>query len=102
MVIAPLGIMYLADYLKKHSYQPEIFHLTSENCLDFLPNIINPRPLFVGFSVFTGNAMAENVALSKKIKEFDPSIPIVWGNAHPSMVPEGTLKEDFDSYLRSC
>jgi radical SAM superfamily enzyme YgiQ (UPF0313 family) len=95
MVIAPLGIMYLADYLKRHGYHPEIFHLTSENYLDSLPNIITPRPLFVGFSVFTGNAMVENVTLSKKIKEVDPSIPIVWGNAHPSMVPEGTLKESF-------
>ena len=39
------------------------------------------------------NRSAE-VKFSKVIKEFDKSIPIVWGGAHPTLLPEMTLKDE--------
>lgn len=104
MHVPPLGIMYLGDALKKKGYRTKIFHISEHygqrdeqiirNVRKYFQIILNEKPLFVGFSVLTGVGIRSAVALSRMIKK-SSSIPVVWGNVHPSLLPEQCLGEDY-------
>lgn len=57
------------------------------------------NPQLVGFSVSVGGIIYEAIAQSIEFKRLDPSIKVVWGNVHPSMLPEQTLAEDYVDYV---
>lgn len=90
----PLGLLYVANALKKNGFNVKILHIPSNKVSDYVQEVVDLQPLFVGFSVFTGEAMRDYAWLSRKIKSLSPS-PIVWGNAHPSLLPEQCLSEDY-------
>ena len=52
------------------------------------------KPICVGITSMTGEQIRRGKIFSKVIKEFDKSIPIVWGGAHPTLLPEMTLKDE--------
>lgn len=90
----PLGLLYVANALKKNGFDAKIFHIPSDKLSMYVPQIVELYPLFVGFSVFTGEAMRDYAWLCKSIKSLS-SAPIVWGNAHPSLLPAQCLKEEY-------
>ncbi|MFC1866766.1 B12-binding domain-containing radical SAM protein [Thermodesulfobacteriota bacterium] len=90
----PLGLLYVANALIKSGFDVKIFHIPANNVSDYVQKIVELRPMFVGFSVFTGEAMRSYAWLCRKIKSLS-DVPIVWGNAHPSLMPEQCLKEDY-------
>jgi radical SAM superfamily enzyme YgiQ (UPF0313 family) len=61
---------------------------------EILKSIMDHKPRLVGFSCLTGPSLSKAAALSRKIKPHS-SIPVVWGGAHPSMLPEQTLMNDY-------
>ncbi|UCB56938.1 MAG: B12-binding domain-containing radical SAM protein [Candidatus Omnitrophota bacterium] len=100
-VYNPLGLLYVGSYLKNNGYdvELEIVPLKSFTEDSFVERkakkIAEGNYLFVGFSVLTGPQTKFSAILSKKIKEFDNKLPIVWGGVHPSLVREQTLKEPY-------
>jgi len=97
----PLGLLYVGSYLKNNGYDVklEIIHSTMFKNDSFCENkareIEKEGYLFVGFSVLTGPQTKYSATLSKKIKEFNKDLPIVWGGIHPSLMYEQTLKEKY-------
>ena len=99
----PLGLAYLAAYLKQAGFQPYIvdFNTCRMSDSDF-EGLLKSRPwLFIGISFMT-NQFADAVRLSEKIKGILPDILLVGGGPHPSSIPERTLREikGFDIVVR--
>ena len=94
----PMGLMYIANSLKKNKFNVKIYHIASNKIENYVDEIIQMNPIFVGFSVFTGEAMRSYASMSRLIKK-KSKIPVVWGNAHPSLMPEQCLGEDYIDYI---
>jgi radical SAM superfamily enzyme YgiQ (UPF0313 family) len=90
----PYGIVYLAAFLRKHSYKVII---CDRRCAteDFYALLDGFRPDAVGVSVMTGSIIVDAVEVSKAVKRFNPRVPVVWGGIHPTLLPFQTLQEDF-------
>src|SRR3989339_5750 len=91
----PSGLLYLGNSLKKAGYEVTVFHIVENEIDETVEKIINLKPSYVGFSVFTGYPCYTSSIMSKKIKERNSNIPVIWGGIHPSLTPEECLKEKF-------
>jgi len=93
-VAQPLGLAMLAAYIRGHNFSVEI--LDSE-VLDLSPEetvdeIVEHRPKFVGFTVFTTKMTAANEIL-ELLRKRAPYIKTIIGGHHCSAIPEETLAE---------
>ena len=94
MTNPPLGLLYVGDALKKAGYEVKVLHYSSEDALNHVAEIVQSKPLFIGFSAFTAGGIKDTVLMCKEIKRVS-NIPIVWGNAHASLTPEQCLRESY-------
>lgn len=99
MRIAPLAHLFVGGALKREGYEPKVFHINSENLNKAVKDILSIDPMFVGFSVITGNQTRESANLSRMLKKEKPELPIIWGGVHPSLLPKETVKEDYIDYV---
>jgi radical SAM superfamily enzyme YgiQ (UPF0313 family) len=90
----PYGVVYLAAFLRDRGYNLIICdrRCTDENFYSLLDDF---KPDVVGISVMTGNTIVDAIEASITVKKFKPSIPVVWGGVHPTLLPFQTLQEDF-------
>ena len=51
-------------------------------------------PVCVGITTMTGEQIRRGKIFAKVVREFNKNIPIVWGGAHPTLLPEMTIKDD--------
>lgn len=93
---APYGILYIAASLEKAGLSVKVFHEwgTPGNTRRIVEEVVQAKPLFVGFSCLTGPELLPTIKASRMIKETS-SIPVVWGGVHPTMMPEQTLQGDY-------
>jgi anaerobic magnesium-protoporphyrin IX monomethyl ester cyclase len=87
----PLGLLYIGTALKKNNNDVKIIHESAEKISSIVSEIERFKPELVGMSVFTGYHNTDYLELSKTLKR--KGYKIVWGNAHPSILPEQTLQE---------
>ena len=71
----PFGIMYVADALEKVGFSCRLFHETEEYLEEFVAQVAEERPLFVGFSTITGPQLKPTIEASKRVHEL--GIPVV-------------------------
>lgn len=92
----PYGILYLASALEQAGFSVKLIHEkgTAPQVGRIVEDVIQTKPLFVGFSCLSGPSLSPAILASKKIKEAS-SIPIVWGGVHSTMLPEQTLESGF-------
>jgi len=88
----PLGLLYVGDALKKSGKEVKLYHICEDSIYDYVQEITDLKPIWVGFSVNTGWSMKAALELSREIKKC-ADVPVVWGNAHPTFMPEQCLKE---------
>ncbi len=92
----PLGMLYLGNSLKRNGYHVEAFHVVEDNIDKVLSEIDLGDTLFVGVcSIMTGFSLRCAINFSKKIKENNPNVPVVWGGTQPTAIPEVCLQGDF-------
>lgn len=86
--VDPMGIMYIASYVRKHSPHIEVeiidAFLEKYTLDETLGEILQKRPGIVGISTVTANGH-ETFELGKKIKELLPETCVVLGNLHASI-----------------
>ncbi len=90
---APLGILYIAAFLRQHRGKVAVCDLASEpkeRWADLLP----PAEVY-GLSLTTGD-MPIGREIAALIRELYPRSLLVAGGAHPSALPEDTLRHGFD------
>ena len=106
--VESLAIEFLSSYLKSKGHQVDIvfdptsfatetIHLDKlSQKLDIknelVQQIIEKKPDFVGFSVFTLNYQ-RTLKIAKILKKKQPNLPIIFGGIHPTSVPELVIKE---------
>ncbi|MBM3244783.1 MAG: radical SAM protein [Candidatus Omnitrophica bacterium] len=99
-VLPPLGLAYLAGYLRKYSYPVKIIDApglgagmeeTVKLAARFAPDVIG----------ITSNSALYSRArvLSKKLKEALPSVKIVFGGYHPTFLGEEVLADDYVDFI---
>jgi radical SAM superfamily enzyme YgiQ (UPF0313 family) len=100
MTRPPSGILYVGGYLKARSYPVMVHHIREAEIGRAVDAILSdPSILFVGFSIMTGKQVALSADMSTQLKSRDPSVTIVWGGIHPSLMPEECLQYIFVDYV---
>ena len=90
---SPLGILYLAAYLRRESdAQVDIFDLTfRKKPFDYLrEGLSNQRYDVVGLSVMT-SMLHDAERASAIARETNPQALVLWGGPHPTVLPDDTL-----------
>ena len=55
--------------------------------------------LCVGITSWSGDMINHALKLAKHVRSIDGSIPIIWGGAHPSLLPEQTCSPKDIDYI---
>ncbi len=102
-ISVPIGIGYLAGYLVKHGRRVKILDeeivCVSEPLLDECTRLFE-RPYIFGFSCLTAG-IARGLELAGLIKKRYPHSIVIFGNIHPTVMPNDVLKdEDVDIVVR--
>ena len=82
----PLSLLHVSSPLMREGYHVRIFDMRVENYEDFDIG----EPIFVGLSCMSGQQIRYGLKLAHKVREQNPSCPIVWGGVHPTLLPEQT------------
>lgn len=93
----PDDILSMAAVLEKYGHEVQIYdnNVDSRQPKDF----VSFNPGIVGFSVLTGPHITSAIAQSIEFKKIIPGVKVVWGNVHPSFLPEQTLSEPYIDYV---
>jgi radical SAM superfamily enzyme YgiQ (UPF0313 family) len=95
----PVSLLYLASGVVKAGYNTRVFDFRiDKNWREVLNREIDGETLLVGITVMAGLPIRNVVDISRFIKDrFD--VPIVYGGAHPTIVPDIILKEPYVDYI---
>lgn len=94
MILPPLGLAYLASYLRNDGIEVRIIDLAAIDASDddATYQISREMPDIVGITAAT-NTVDEAFNLAEITKEIFPKIPVVIGGPHASILPEDTLRQ---------
>ncbi|MFH1511395.1 MAG: radical SAM protein [Candidatus Woesearchaeota archaeon] len=97
---APLGILYIATYLRKNGYDVDVYDTTfHKNKSELLGMLASKNYDFVGFSLMT-TMLRDSLQIAAYIKSCNPKTKIVFGGPHPTVMAEETLKhKDVDAVV---
>ncbi|MDV2989946.1 MAG: radical SAM protein [Dehalogenimonas sp.] len=95
--VFPNSLLYIAVVLEQAGhevliYDNQVDRRDPEDFQEFNPDI-------VGFSVLTGPIIREALDQSAAFKRLNPKVKIVWGSAHPSVLPEQTIAEEVIDFV---
>ncbi len=108
-VYQPIGLAYIASYLRKHGHEVNIVDAISEGWKEggrywglsperTLARVKASNPDLIGMSVpFSSNTDA-SFEVARLIKE-RLGVPLVLGGAHPSVLPEKTMRDSGADYV---
>jgi len=92
-----IGLKYLHYYLLENGHQSSILYLPNLNLNDFRQRdnikefIFSANPGLIGISLMSdGYYLA--CSLTKYLRGFNSSIPIIWGGVHPTISPDNCLE----------
>lgn len=96
----PLSLIYAAADSVQNGYTVKIFdcRLYPHTWKEKIDHIMKDGCRLVGLSVMTGNPITTSLEISRFIKK-NYGVPIVWGGAHPTILPEQTLENNFIDYV---
>ncbi len=91
----PLALIAVAAPLLEAGYQVDIVDTALED--DYVSAVLQRMPgaLCLGISLITGPMIRGAVQVGEAVKERFPTVPIVVGGWHPSILPEQTLEASF-------
>lgn len=88
----PLAALYIGSMLKANGFTVQVIdQRVDDRWADTLRRALAERPLWVGISSMTGLQIKWGLAAAQIVRQADPTIPIVWGGVHPTILPEQTL-----------
>lgn len=91
--VPPLGILYLATFLKEHGHQSYVFDVNFSKQADAIQKIKNIDPDIIGFSAMTTNYSITEV-FNKQVREICPHSYYCWGGIHATALPADTIKNN--------
>ena len=97
----PVGLLSLASTLQQAGYEVKV--IDGKIVPEYLAAVEHEAEdaLCFGVSLLTGPMIKDAVAVSRRVKQRYPELPVVFGGWHPSLLPEQTLREPFvDAVVR--
>ncbi len=90
--ILPLGLLYVAAPLVHAGHAVSVLDQRKDpDWADTLRALVaRPDTLCVGISTMTGPQIAHALDMAAVVRAAAPTLPIVWGGVHPSLLPEQT------------
>ena len=90
----PQGLMHLAAVLCQEGYEVLIIdEVLEKDPYEKLLDALKTNPIAVGISSTTGSQINHGIKFAEIVRK-NSKVPIVWGGAHPTILPEQTLKDD--------
>lgn len=95
-IAPPHAVLSLAAPLLRKGYKVKIVDQRIDPDWQIhLKEFLSQKPICVGISTMTGTQIDFALQASRLIRQkTDGKIPIIWGGAHPSSIPEQTAKND--------
>ena len=88
----PLAALYIGSVLQEHGFSVQVIdQRVDARWQDTLREALRERPTWVGISSMTGRQIHWGLEASRIVRGADPTIPLVWGGVHPTILPEQTL-----------
>ena len=84
----PLGLAYVAAVLKKEGHSVEVLDMAAEPEKDLNSKLEGMDAVGV---TCTSQTFQSALTVARKVKSYSPSIPVVFGGAHPSAMPTEVL-----------
>lgn len=99
-VLPPLGLAYLAAYLRKHSYEVSIIDSPTLglNIEEVVDKAIPQQPQLIAITA-NSPLYSRVLALSKRLKESLPDAKIVLGGYHPTFLAQEVLANSFVDFV---
>ncbi len=88
----PFAFLFIAPKLAEAGYRVKIFDVQIEATKTLIKLLKHTDPIWVGFTVMTGSAIKNTIKIAKIVRKYKPHTPIVFGGAHPTLLPGETLK----------
>jgi len=95
---APYSLLSLATMLNEYDVKIIDNNLEADNYDKIIKKSIDDV-LCVGISSMIGNQIKDGLNFANNIRKLDENIPIVWGGALPTILPEETLSSDLVDYV---
>ncbi|HEY9059131.1 MAG TPA: radical SAM protein [Pseudobacteroides sp.] len=95
-----LGLLSIGTWMELNGYEPIVLDLcyNRKTSKELLQLIEEENPILIGMSVYTENVdMA--ISTAKIIKAAFPSIKIVFGGAHPTLVPDDIITSQYVDFI---
>lgn len=86
----PLALLYLAASLQQEGFKVRLLDMR----LTDYRQIEVGDPVFVGISCMSGLQIKYALEFAKKVRQQKPSVPLVWGGVHPTLLPLQTICSD--------
>jgi anaerobic magnesium-protoporphyrin IX monomethyl ester cyclase len=83
----PVGLLYVGQALRKAGVDVALLHLG----VDTLADLKYDNYLFVGIHMMVGGMVGTGLEAARRIKAYNPAIPVVLGGVYPSIMPEEAL-----------
>ena len=100
----PLSLLYVAAPLRKIGINVIIFDrrvISHKSWKKEFLELINKKPLWIGFTVMAGYPIVQALEMSKFVKENSLNIPIVWGGALPTIDPQSCMTSKYVDFTAS-
>ncbi len=88
----PLGIAYIASYLRQNGIEAEILDCTFRDFAHAEERLSKGNFDFLGISCFTMN-YNKGLEMARIAKEANPDVHVCFGGNHPTIMPDAVLKE---------
>lgn len=95
----PLGPLYLAEALLAKGYRVTIVDTGNDEAEKELAHLLDGDTVCVGISTMTGNQLANSIELAGRVRGLKPTVPLVWGGVHPTLLPGQTLSHSLVDYI---
>ena len=95
----PMGGLYLAESLIKNGYSASIADNSVPDIKKQLEEQFTDDTLAIGISSMSGLQLRNAVTVAQFVRERFPRVPIVWGGAHATALPEQTLEHPLADFV---
>jgi len=89
----PLEFLALAGPLLEKGYRVEIIDANVQDDYGDLLSAASRKSICLGISCLFSHQIADGMRMAEKVREMNPSLPIVWGGWFPSVRPQLFLEE---------
>lgn len=87
----PLALLHIAAALIEEGFSVQILDMRLQDYRRFEIG----KPLFIGISCMSGLQIKYALEFARHMRSQNPSVPLVWGGVHPTLLPEQTVSNNY-------